>query len=217
MDVRRVLARLRALLLDSSAAEGSPTTPLASAGSVSQHEESNASVSPRPADTWHARKPTVANWLADGRRVRLRVRLNARQGGALDECANANQMARHDRVDRQDVVRPASARITAPREPIVQGFPMPSTPTADGAAHSRTAASSTAPSSPALPPDIRVDFTGELSAATLAAIEQLDATQRRLIFLRYLVEQGVYNEGFGSHPLPEQYWRSRGRGEQPSE
>lgn len=59
-----------------------------------------------------------------------------------------------------------------------------------------------------------MDFTGELSAASLAAIEQLDATQRRLIFLRYLVRQGIYNEGFGSHPLPEQYWRSRGLGDE---
>jgi hypothetical protein len=74
------------------------------------------------------------------------------------------------------------------------------------------ASSPAAPSQPlsTLPPDISVDFTGDLSAATLAAIESMDATQRRLIFLRYLVRQGVYNEGFGERRLPEQYWHSRG-------
>ncbi len=66
------------------------------------------------------------------------------------------------------------------------------------------------PSPSALPPDISVGFTGELSAESLAAIEGMDATQRRLVFLRYLVRQGVYNEGFGERVLPEQYWRSRG-------
>ncbi len=135
----------------------------------------------------------------------------------MDERANEDHVASRERVDPQDTARPASARVTAPRDPVAQSSPMPSPPAVDGAAHSRAAASGPASSLPALPPDIHVDFTGELSAATLAAIEQLDATQRRLIFLRYLVEQGVYNEGFGAHPLPEQYWRSRGRSEQPSE
>jgi len=43
------------------------------------------------------------------------------------------------------------------------------------------------------------------------ALEAMDASERKLVFLGYLIRQGIYNEGFSVRELPEQYWRSRGR------
>lgn len=50
----------------------------------------------------------------------------------------------------------------------------------------------------------------EPSPSLLEGIEQLDATQRGLIYLKYLVRHGVYNEGYPSEELPSQYRRSAG-------
>jgi hypothetical protein len=47
----------------------------------------------------------------------------------------------------------------------------------------------------------------------LEGIEQLDATQRRLVFLQYLVRQGIYNEGYALQDLPPQYHHSAGMDE----
>lgn len=41
--------------------------------------------------------------------------------------------------------------------------------------------------------------------ATTETRSGMDDAQRRLIFLRYLVRQGIYNEGFSRAKLPEQY------------
>jgi hypothetical protein len=47
------------------------------------------------------------------------------------------------------------------------------------------------------------------AAATLDAAEGLDAARRRLMFMRYLVRQRIYNEGFTPEELPAQYrWDS---------
>jgi hypothetical protein len=53
------------------------------------------------------------------------------------------------------------------------------------------------------------------SDASLEEIEAMDASQRKLIFLGYLVRQGIYNEGFRAPDLPEQYRRSQGRDQEP--
>jgi hypothetical protein len=45
---------------------------------------------------------------------------------------------------------------------------------------------------------------------SLDSAEGTDETQRKLIFLRYLVRHGVYNEGFANNGIPEQYHRSLG-------
>jgi hypothetical protein len=54
------------------------------------------------------------------------------------------------------------------------------------------------------------------SDASLEEIEAMDASQRKLIFLGYLVRQGIYNEGFKAPELPEQYRRSQGRDQEPA-
>jgi hypothetical protein len=41
--------------------------------------------------------------------------------------------------------------------------------------------------------------------AMLQAAEGMDDVWRRLVFVRYLVRQHVYNEGFNADDLPEQY------------
>lgn len=54
--------------------------------------------------------------------------------------------------------------------------------------------------------------------AELDGLEGMDAERRRLVLLRYLVHQRVYNEGFGRGETPDQYRpRSpRPKGERPS-
>jgi hypothetical protein len=44
----------------------------------------------------------------------------------------------------------------------------------------------------------------------------MDADQRKLIFLSYLVRQGIYNEGFKGADVPDQYRRSQGRDQEPA-
>ena len=51
------------------------------------------------------------------------------------------------------------------------------------------------------------------SPSLLEGIEQLDATQRGLVYLKYLVRHGVYNEGYPSEDLPPQYRHSVGHDE----
>lgn len=53
----------------------------------------------------------------------------------------------------------------------------------------------------------------ESSPSLLEGIEQLDATQRGLVYLKYLVRHGVYNEGYPTEELPSQYRHSAGQDE----
>lgn len=47
---------------------------------------------------------------------------------------------------------------------------------------------------------------GDTSRAEgLEALDGLDAVQRRLVVVRYLVRQGLYNEGFAQENVPAQY------------
>jgi hypothetical protein len=198
MDVRRLLARLAAGLVSAfrgtHAGDREPEVQgrVATAGSIAQRP------SPLPPGS-------MSTWLADGRRLRIQRTVRSRhlQG---DHASQHTALPIPTEIERQRanpaISRPAaSVGGASPNEatfPQVLAAPTPTVPTV--------------PLQPvsALPPDILVDFTGELSAATLEAIEGMDTTQRRLIFLRYLVRQGIYNEGFVERRLPEQYWRSRG-------
>jgi hypothetical protein len=65
------------------------------------------------------------------------------------------------------------------------------------------------PASPASSP-------ASFSDASLEEIEAMDESQRKLIFLSYLVRQGIYNEGFKGADVPEQYRRSQGRDQEPA-
>src|SRR5690242_12265764 len=192
MDVRRLLARLRsALLVVIAPRQHAPSDPLAVVAPGAVPAGSSPAGIDRAARG--GRRASLVNWVADGRRIRPsrrpRTHISAAesiQGDSRDPATSAPRAT-------------ISFERAAPR--VASGANVPAVPSADGAAHLlASAAPSPAQPASALPPDILVDFTGELSAASLAAIEQLDATQRRLIFLRYLVRQGVYNEGFGARP-----------------
>lgn len=193
MDVRRHLARLSQSLREVLSGRrpialgkppGAPTQALTSTASV------------RPS----GRRASVATWMEDARRLRL-----------SRAPANPSTSSEAPRVTPSPASRrPSTSVPVAPANPAPRlAAPEPQLAPADGATR-LLAASSSVPSGAPLPPDISVDFAGGLSPETLAAIESLDTTQRRLIFLRYLVRQGVYNEGFSERVLPEQYWRSRG-------
>jgi hypothetical protein len=193
MDVRRHLARLRETIRE--ALRPVPHVVLSEGQGNSAHD---AALGDGPLIPARPRRTSIASWLEDARRLRPRRALAGHE--IAGDVPSAGPASSHrPRTGVPAVPGNPAARIAA------QGAQLAPT---DGA--SQLVASSSPTSSPATPPDIRVDFTGSLSAETLAAIESLDTTQRRLIFLRYLVRQGVYNEGFSERVLPEQYWRSRG-------
>lgn len=209
MDVRRLLAQLGSAI---TAIVPRRRTASRSLMAVAGARTPGASAVEPCLVATRSHGESLTSWLRDGRRLRLRRSTRPHHtslADALDRPQGSSPSA-----------SPASVSFSRPVPQTVLGA---SAAASDGAQPLRSsvpttpAPSASAPSASTMPPDIRVDFTGELSAATLAAIEQLDATQRRLIFLRYLVEQGVYNEGFGEHPLPEQYWRSRGVNDPPAQ
>jgi hypothetical protein len=199
MDVRRLLAQLSNGLL----AVLLPQRRAAVAADAARASTGAPVALATPATAPARRRIAIVSWLEDGRQLRLRPAKSGRteSGTHLDAA-----------------VAPYEARRPRPGVAAVPGTPAlwPGSASANLAASesvphvlaSTSAAATPSPSTP--PPDISVDFTGELSADSLAAIEGMDATQRRLVFLRYLVRQGVYNEGFNERILPEQYWRSRG-------
>jgi len=199
MDVRRLLARLSsgllAVLLPQRRAAVTADTARASTGAPVALAT--------PATVPARRRIGIVSWLEDGRQLRLRP-------------AESGRTEFDTRPDAP--VSPFERRRLRPGVPAVPGTPAlwpGSAPAGLAASESlphvlASTSASTTPSPSTPPPDISVDFTGELSADALAAIEGMDATQRRLVFLRYLVRQGVYNEGFNERILPQQYWRSRG-------
>lgn len=195
MDVRRLLARLRsgllAVLLPRRHAAATVGTARASTGAPS------ALAAPLP------RRIGIVSWLEDGRHLRLRPAKSARSESDARPDAS---------VSPYELRRPRAGVPAVPGNPAPRlGSASANLAAGESAPHVLASASAAATPSPsALPPDISVGFTGELSAESLAAIEGMDATQRRLVFLRYLVRQGVYNEGFNERILPQQYWRSRG-------
>jgi hypothetical protein len=195
MDVRGLLARFRSRVAARQSVRHSPTAAVGAAAGASAL--SAAQRAPRRA--------SIASWLEDGRRLRLRVTRPERIVPGADVSPS---------TPRSNASRPRTGLPAVPSTPLPLAGPASAAPAAgeavsESAAHVLASTSPTPAPSP-LPPDILVDFSGDLSAETLAAIESMDATQRRLIFLRYLVRQGVYNEGFGERVLPEQYWHSRG-------
>ena len=107
-------------------------------------------------------------------------------------------------------VRPHLAQRAESEQPA-----LPSLPLAEGELTSAaTTPARRADSAPVATPDQTPPTVGDGSDVVFETVDGLDASQRRLVFLRYLVRQRVYNEGFSSQSVPEQYWRSLGRGDQ---
>jgi hypothetical protein len=115
------------------------------------------------------------NWLEDGKRLRPARSLHRRVG----EVNAATGDAARERL------------ASRPRR------------VAESAASSAPATSGASPASvspPAVPSVAPVTAEHAVQAA-----DGLDEERRRLIFVRYLVRQRVYNEGFGADEVPDQY------------
>jgi hypothetical protein len=136
-----------------------------------------------------ASRHSLGNWLEDGRR--LRVRITAAFIAPQEESRRLD--VRVQGAERPRVASSPNRRSAESPAPLPQTAPL----TQPGAL--------VAPSSPT-----------SFGDTPLEEIEAMDAEQRKLIFLGYLVRQGVYNEGFKGPDLPEQYRRSQGRDHDPS-
>jgi len=136
-----------------------------------------------------APRHAFGNWLEDGRR--LRVRLATAFTAPQDESRRMD--ARAQGAERPRVVSAPNRR--GAEAPVA----LPQT-------------------APIVPPGALVSASGSGSFAdtSLEEIEAMDAGQRKLVFLGYLIRQGVYNEGFKSQELPEQYQRTQRREQEPS-
>ena len=135
-----------------------------------------------------APRHALGNWLEDG--LRLRVRLASAFAAPQDEQLRVD-------VRAQEVERPRV--ISGPNRRSVEApVALPQT-------------------APLVPPGTELAPTNptSFSDASLEEIEAMDAGQRKLIFLSYLVRQGIYNEGFKGAEVPEQYRRSQGRDQEP--
>lgn len=124
----------------------------------------------------------ICNWLEDGKRLRPLRTMRARFGdgtplGLSTACGDATGDATFERV--------ATASLRA-NDGVVSASP--------------PAAGPAAVSPPTTP------WSAPISAENvMRAADGVDEERRRLIFVRYLVRQRVYNEGFGADELPEQY------------
>lgn len=133
---------------------------------------------------------TLSSWLDNGRRLRPRLRLTAREPGAT-------------------ITRPLRYNYkaqTAP--PLPPEMPTPRINWAPIVAE-QTDMPPIAPAMPSIPAENASDELGD----DLTNLEQLDADTRRLMVLRHLVRRRVFNEGFANNDIPAQYHRSLGLGE----
>lgn len=124
---------------------------------------------------------SVSNWLDNGRRLRPAVARNTVHAEAPAAIAEVSY----------------ETTVSAPEEAIAVSQPCESTVKSLGVGTSEIV-----PSSP--------PAATETHPSLLEGIEQLDATQRGLIYLKYLVRHGVYNEGYSRQDLPSQYRHSAG-------
>jgi hypothetical protein len=131
----------------------------------------------------------LGNWLEDGRRLRVRL-------------ASAF-------TPPQDEPRRMDIRAQGTERPRVVSGPN---------RRSAEVPASLPQTAPLIPPGTLAvpESAASFNNTSLEEIEAMDASQRKLIFLGYLVRQGVYNEGFKGPDVPEQYRRSQGRDQEPA-
>jgi hypothetical protein len=141
-----------------------------------------------------------ARWLDDTRRMRPRV-------------APAKEWAPYDRQAQPTrLIRPDSLPGSSPRPPdrtleISSGTHIPPTPTPRPEfptmppAGQQISAPTPRPEFPTMPPGGTADHPDS------------NESGRRLMALKYLVRLGIYNEGFASTSVPDQYQHSLGMDE----
>jgi hypothetical protein len=182
MTVRDFLDRMRVRFAGRASALRSPQKQQAVLHPVASHASS-------PGGQSHAApRHALANWLEDGRRLRVRLRLASPFAAPQDESRHSD--ARGQSAERPRVISGPNRRAAETEIP-----------------------SSLPKTAPLIPPAVGASTTGPIlfGDASLEEIEAMDASQRKLVFLGYLIRQGIYNEGFNTRELPEQYWRSQGR------
>jgi hypothetical protein len=159
----------------------------------SQHQQAAlhpvaTQIAPAERQAGIAPRHTLGDWLEDGRR--LRVRLASAFTAPQDEQRRVDVRAQE--VGRPRVISGPNRRNAETPVALPQTAPL-------------------IPPGTALAPASPTSFAD----ASLEEIEAMDAGQRKLIFLSYLVRQGIYNEGFKGSDVPEQYRRSQGRDQEP--
>ncbi|MGE5334469.1 MAG: hypothetical protein ACM3N4_07200 [Nitrososphaerota archaeon] len=123
---------------------------------------------------------SLSNWLDNGRRLRPRLRLTSRELGSAP-------------------TRPLRFKSQQPTSPVTGESPPPRPTPAPVV------------SAPADVPRIIPAFhMANGQHEDLSDLGQLDADTRRLVLLRHLVRQRVFNEGFTGDAIPRQYHRSLG-------
>ncbi|HEX6121929.1 MAG TPA: hypothetical protein VFY89_02160 [Ktedonobacterales bacterium] len=191
MVVRRLMARLGRLLSSSSTTARAARARQAAlqAGAPPSGQRSSA------APIRHH------NWLEDGKRLR------------------PPRLYPLPKAAREDGLAPIITTplpLPAERERVISGrVRLTSDLTSDLAAITPAGGPPQEPPPPtSLPLDPLPALANLASAeATLDAAEGLDAARRRLMFMRYLVRQRIYNEGFSADELPAQYrWDSDASG-----
>ena len=129
---------------------------------------------------------TLSSWLDNGRRLRPRLRLTPRDPELIP-----TRPLRHK-------AQPASSSAPpAPVETIETPAP-------------RANLASLAPESSEAARIVPVTHSTDTHGDDLSELERLDTETRRLMLLRHLVRQRVFNEGFSSGDIPRQYRRSLG-------
>jgi hypothetical protein len=121
--------------------------------------------------------------LDNGRRLRPRLRLTPRDPGLTP-----TRPLRHKLQPAVTPAQPAPVETPAPRANLAALAPEPS----DAARI------------------VPVTHSAGSSGDDLGELEQVDVETRRLMVLRHLVRQRVFNEGFTTGEIPRQYRRSLG-------
>lgn len=134
--------------------------------------------------------PTLGRWLDDGRRLRPRLRRAT--------------PSEPPRTDRAAEIRPGSLSIPQ-RE---AALPSRSRPLMGDESAAPVTLTPARPAPPAQPVIISAEFEDAAGASE---------EQRSLMSLKYLVRIGLYNEGFTSSQVPDQYQHSLGLDETPPE
>lgn len=132
---------------------------------------------------------SLSSWLDNGRRLRPRLRLAPRDSGLIP-----TRPLRHK-------TQPAAMSDTPAPEPAPAPVEAPA-PRANLAPLAAEPSDATR--------IVPVTHSTGAGGDDLSDLERLDAETRRLMLLRHLVRQRVFNEGFASGDIPRQYRRSLG-------
>lgn len=135
---------------------------------------------------------SLSSWLDNGHRLRPRLRLAPRDPGLIP-----TRPLRHKTQPAAISATPAPAAPAPAPTPVEAPAP-------------RANLAPLAPEPTDATRIVPVTHTSGAGGDDLGDLERLDAETRRLMLLRHLVRQRVFNEGFATGDIPRQYRRSLG-------